>query len=163
MPPLSTNPDPGRPRQGPLTWGVRVALVLVFVVLAGVVGLSVWLDPYDGEGRPRTMETHTQLGLPPCTFKVLTGKPCPSCGLTTSIALLAHGDPVNSVRANWVGTLMALFGLAVLPWAAACLVRGRLLGVRSLERALTWAVAFFLALLLLRWAVLLLVLKEGSP
>ena len=51
------------------------------------------------------METHRQLGLPPCTFKEMTGLPCPSCGMTSSFALLVRGDVMNSLRANAVGTL----------------------------------------------------------
>src|ERR1700739_4433028 len=61
------------------------------------------MNPYDSDGNPRRMATHTQLGLAPCNFVLLTGKPCPSCGMTTSFALLVRGDVVASVRANCVG------------------------------------------------------------
>ena len=50
------------------------------------------------------MATHTQLGMPPCNFVVMTGKPCPACGMTTSFALLVRGDVGASLRANWAGT-----------------------------------------------------------
>lgn len=148
-----------RPRGRPLTWGVRLALVLVLAGLVGIFALAAgvggWLDPYDGEGKAKLMGTHQRLGLPPCSFVVLTGKPCPSCGLTTSFTLLAHGDLKNSLRANCVGTLMALCCAALIPWGVLSLVRGRLLGVRSIERALTWTVAVFLTLLLVRWGIVL--------
>jgi hypothetical protein len=134
---------------------VRVALVVVLAGLATTVGLACWLNPYDEEGTPRLIETHRQLGLPACSFKVITGKPCPSCGLTSSFALLAHGDVWNSLRANAVGTLMAVFCVAVIPWAVVSLIRGRLLYVRSLERAMTWTVAVVLTLLLVRWGIIL--------
>jgi hypothetical protein len=155
---------------------VRIALCLVVAVLVGVfvtagvlqvidvnikvLGLHIKLGhpdigikPYDEEGHAYTMETHRQLGLPECTFKTLTGKPCPSCGLTTSFALLVHGDVINSLRANSVGTLLAVFLVLVIPWAVVSVVRGRTLFIRSIERALTWTVACFLALLLLRWVI----------
>src|SRR5262245_38230563 len=83
-----------------LTWGVRSALVFVVVLLTGLFSVAIWLDPYDAAGKARTIETHRQLGLPECTFKNLTGKPCPSCGMTTSFSLLIHGDPVNAWKAN---------------------------------------------------------------
>jgi Protein of unknown function (DUF2752) len=101
------------------------------------------------------METHRQLGLPPCTFQAVTKLPCPSCGMTTSFALLMHGDIENSLRANAVGTLLALFWLALIPWSLACAVWGRTLVIASMERALTWAVLVFLVLLLFRWGVVL--------
>ncbi len=139
-----------------LTWGVRLALVFIAVCLVGVFSVAIYLDPYDADGKPRDMGTHEQLGLPECTFKSLTGKPCPSCGLTTSFALLLHLDVLNSLQANYVGTLLAAFLLVVLPWAVASLVRNRLVGIWSLERPLTWTVAVFLTLLMLRWAIIML-------
>jgi len=128
------------------------------LVAGGLVGLFVlawWIDPYDATGQARLLETHTQLGLAPCEFRRATGQPCPACGLTSSVALLAHGDVVNSLRANAVGTLLAVFWLVLIPWAVVSFVRRRTVGVRSLERALTWAVAVFLGLLLLRWGLVL--------
>jgi hypothetical protein len=101
------------------------------------------------------METHTQLKLPPCTFKTLTHLPCPSCGMTTSFALLVRGDVGNSLRANAVGTLLAVFCLALIPWGLACAAWGRPFLVVSLERALTRVVVVFLVLMLARWVIVL--------
>jgi hypothetical protein len=146
----------GDPARTPLTWKVRLGLLLVAVLLIGVFTVALWLDPYDYAGEPRREETHRQLGLPECTFKSLTGKVCPSCGMTTSFALLLRGDVISSVRANWVGTLLAVFLLLAVPWAVFSAFRKRLLLIQSLERVLTWAVAFFMTLLLVRWALILL-------
>jgi hypothetical protein len=110
---------------------------------------------------PRRMETHRQRGLPPCTFFLMTEMPCPSCGMTTSFALLMRGDVWNSVRANAVGTLLALFGLAVVPWSLACAFGGRTFFVVSLERALVGVIITFLVLMLLRWAIVLAALNVG--
>ena len=79
---------------------VRASLVLIAILLATVMTTAAWLHPYDEDGQPRSMATHTQLGLPPCNMVVLTGKPCPSCGMTTAFSLLMHGDVANSFRAN---------------------------------------------------------------
>jgi hypothetical protein len=139
----------------PLTWRVRVALAVAALLVLGVFVTGFWLNPYDAEGMPLATGTHQQLGLPPCSFKVLTGKPCPSCGMTTSVSLVLHGDVRASVEANWVGTVLVAFLAVVLPWAVVGVVRGRLGFVRSIERALIGTVAFFLAMLLLRWAIVL--------
>ena len=130
---------------------VRGCLLAIVFGLVTVFSIAAWLNPYDEAGRARRSETHLQIGLPPCTFRSLTGVPCPSCGLTTSFALLMHGDLVNSLRANAVGTLLALFGLAVIPWSVASVLRQRPLFIASLERAATWTVVVFVALLLTRW------------
>jgi hypothetical protein len=66
----------------------RATLIAIAVALTGVFVAAFRIHPYDTDGKPRTMSTHTQLGMPPCNFVVLTGKPCPSCGMTTSFALL---------------------------------------------------------------------------
>jgi hypothetical protein len=135
---------------------VRGMLVLIALGLAAVLGTAVWLNPYDADGQPRTMATHTQLGLPPCNMVELTGKPCPACGMTTSFSLLAHGDVRNSLRANWAGTVLALFVTAVVPWAVASAVRGRYYLIRSGEAAVTVIVIGLLVMMLGRWGIVLI-------
>ena len=134
---------------------VRGILVVVAAGLMAVFAIAVWLKPYDEAGRPLRLETHLQLGLPPCTFRLVTGVPCPSCGMTTSFALLVRGDVVNSLRANAVGTLLAVFCLALIPWCLACAWWGRPFLVVALDRALTWVAIVFVTLLLARWFVVL--------
>jgi hypothetical protein len=133
---------------------VRVALLGMALALVLVFYTAFRLDPYDN-GRPRMMETHMQLGLPPCNFKLLTGLPCPSCGMTTSFALLVRGDLKNSLRANAVGTLLAIFCAGFIPWSVYTAVRGRSLFVVSLEKTVTCLVIGFMALLLIRWGLVL--------
>ncbi len=128
--------------------GLALGLICVF-------GIAAWLNPFQADGRARTMETHLQLGLPPCQFRFMTGVPCPSCGMTTSFALLMHGDLADSLRANAVGTLLAFFCLALIPWSLACAWTGRPLIIRSFERGLTWTVVILLVLMLSRWFIVL--------
>jgi len=132
---------------------VRGVLLAIAFGLVAVFGIAAWLNPYDADGRARRSETHLQLGLPPCTFRLLTGVACPSCGMTTSFALLMHGDLENSLRANAVGTLLAVFSLAVIPWSLASVLCKRPLFIVSFERATTWIVVVFVVLLLTRWFV----------
>ncbi|MFN4261600.1 MAG: DUF2752 domain-containing protein, partial [Gemmataceae bacterium] len=138
------------PALGP--W-VRGTLVGIALGLSAVFGIAWWLNPYQPSGEARRMETHRQLGLPPCTFKVLSGLPCPSCGMTTSFSLLIRGDLWNSLRANGVGTLLGLFCLAAIPWCLLSAVRGQPLFLVSLELVLMRMVFAFLILMILRWVV----------
>jgi hypothetical protein len=125
------------------------------VGLVAVYAIAWRLDPYEADGQPRRMETHRQLGLPPCTFKYLTGLPCPSCGMTTSFALLVRGDLLNSVKANAAGTLLALFGLALIPWSMASVFCKRPLYLMSLELAFVRVFLIFLTLTMVRWVLVL--------
>jgi hypothetical protein len=134
---------------------VRGLLVGVVLGLVAVFGVALWLNPYNPDGSARRLATHRQMGLPPCTFYQATGLPCPSCGMTTSFALLVRGDVVNSLRANSAGTLLALFCLGFIPWALVSVTRRRLLFVRSLERAMLVCVLGLMALMLTRWLLLI--------
>jgi hypothetical protein len=132
---------------------VRGTLLLIAVGLIAVFGVAAWLNPYLANGEARLMETHLQLGLQPCTFKKFTGIPCPSCGMTTSFALLMHGDLWNSLRANAVGTLLAIVCLAFIPWSLVSIVCKRLLFIGAPERAALVLVIVFVGLMMLRWVV----------
>ena len=48
-----------------LTGWVRGTLVGMVLGLVVVFAIALWLNPYDEDGTPRQMETHTKLGLPP--------------------------------------------------------------------------------------------------
>ena len=135
----------------------------VVIGLVGVFAIAIKLDPYQDDGAPRVIATHQQLGLPPCTFLEVTGVPCPACGMTTSFALLVRGDVMNSLRANWVGTLLACFCLAVIPWGIYAIVRGRSLFVRSLEKVLIGVVVTVLVLAMLRWGIVVALMRFYGP
>ena len=78
----------------------------------GVLAVALWLKPAAcGYG------THTQLGLPPCGFLLVTHLPCPSCGLTTCFAYAIRLQFWKAFLANPFG-LFAFFGIvSVIPSA----------------------------------------------
>jgi hypothetical protein len=112
------------------------------------------------EFTPKKMGTHQgpPLNLPQCTFKEITGLPCPSCGMTTSFSLLIHGDIWNSMKANFAGTALATLGLFFIPWSIASAWRGRFLFIRSLEMTLFRLSIAFIILLFGRWGIALAVI-----
>ena len=77
--------------------------------------------------------------------------------MTTSFALLMHGDPSNSLRANAVGTLLALFCLFLIPWCLVSAYVRRPLFIRSVDRWLSILAAVFLSLMMIRWIIVLAV------
>ena len=100
------------------------ALLLLGVLVMVGVGLYLTPDPA-GHG------THQQLGLPPCTIYYLTGRPCPSCGLTTSVSAILHGQLVLAWRANPMGFVMVAAALAVAINSLLALLWGRSLRIEN--------------------------------
>lgn len=139
-----------------VNWWVRGSLLLIAGLLTTVFVVATRVEPYNPDHTPRRSGSHQTLGLPPCNFQQMTGMPCPSCGMTTSFALLVRGDVWNSMKANWVGTGLAVFCALLVPWCVASAFRGRYLFVRRVEVVLGLLVGVFTVLMLGRWGVVLL-------
>jgi hypothetical protein len=126
-------------------------MVFGAIGLAAVLVLARWLEP-----DPRGYGTHTQLGLYPCMFLQVTGRRCPSCGMTTAFAWFVRGRLDRSWQANPAGSLLALTCAGLIPWLLAGAVRGRPIGFRSLEPVLVALVVAAVALTLLSWTIRLI-------
>lgn len=75
---------------------VIIIITFIFVITVGMI-----LTPSSsGVG------THESLGLPPCGFLVITGYPCPSCGLTTAFVMLLHGHFIEAFLVQPFGVLL---------------------------------------------------------
>lgn len=144
-------PRPAEPRgpRGALHW---VLLAMLALAPAAVLAIGRGLEP-----DPRGHGTHEQLGLEPCGFLARTGRPCPGCGVTTSLALLARGRLREAAGLQPLGpaSLAALVAAAL--WGAR-----RHLGGDDLARAfghLRWRrmVAWSSALVLAAWTYKLIV------
>lgn len=121
--------------------------LVVFLVAAG-------LDPYDESGRPRRHGTHRQLGLPACALKAVTGFGCPSCGMTTSFSLLAHGDVAAAWQTNWAGCVIAAMAALGTVWflaAAAGLTLGRL----TVDKVVQAMVLTGMSVAVVRWLAII--------
>jgi len=130
------------PASGWARWSHALLLLGVLVMVA--VGLYLTPDPA-GHG------THQQLGLPPCTIYYLTGRPCPSCGLTTSVSAILHGQFGLAWRANPMGYVIVAGALAVAVNSLLALLWGR--SVRIENTRFTVLLLGLLAIWLLHGAV----------
>jgi len=95
---------PDDPFRGPvlrlLSFGLRPATVVPVLLLIGACIPLTWLTA----------------GPSLCPFKLLTGLPCPGCGMTRSAVALLHGDVMTSAYFHPLGVpmVLALVALAVL-------------------------------------------------
>jgi hypothetical protein len=89
-----------------------------------ILGLAALILPFFLKPSPALVGTHTQLFLPPCLLYRLTGVPCPTCGMTTSFALVAHGRIYQAFFAHPLGAL-AYLCLAALTLLMAVAAIGR--------------------------------------
>lgn len=85
-----------------LNLGLVIAIIAIFLLLR-----SLTPDP-SGIG------THRQIIPIPCLFHYLLGIPCPSCGMTTSLAYAVHGEWLSSLKAHPFGLPFLVLLLALL-------------------------------------------------
>ncbi|MFN3683499.1 MAG: DUF2752 domain-containing protein [Fimbriimonadaceae bacterium] len=86
----------------------------LFLAWLGGTLLGAWIVP-----SPRGHGTHEQLGLPACSVMALLHRPCPGCGLTTSVSATLHGRLTEAFQAHpWGPPLYALatFGSTLGLW-----------------------------------------------
>jgi hypothetical protein len=101
-----------------LSKGVRVTERMIVPVLAaislvGLVVARVWPVPsVDG-------------GQPTCILRILTGMPCPGCGMTRSWVHLAHGDVATAFEYNLFGPIGMAAAAGLVVYTAVSLVRRR--------------------------------------
>jgi hypothetical protein len=126
----------------------RLLLVGVGGVLLGLLVTAAAIKPDE-----RGYGTHQRLGLPPCTFKVVTGVRCPSCGMTTSWSYLVRGQIVNSVKSNCGGAFLGLLVIVMVPWALLSGIRGRWLWRPFNERTALVAALTLISITLIDWSV----------
>lgn len=81
----------------------RLAAGAVAAGCLALLSVAAWLTP-----AAAGFGTHEQLGMLPCTWATVLGKPCPTCGMTTSFAYAANGDMLGAFTAQPFGALLAL-------------------------------------------------------
>ena len=121
--------------------GVGVLLVALFLVSPAPTGIG----------------THRQLIPVPCLFKTALGFRCPSCGFTTSLSHLAHGDIMGSVGAHPLGFFLGVGILLVFFFSILGLVTNRawwtILEKRWFQNLVLCGIGLYLAVWIVRLAV----------
>ncbi len=108
----------------------RVLAALVAAGCLAVLGLAAFLSP-----SPEGLGTHTQLGLPTCGWIARHGRPCPTCGMTTSFTHAAGADLARALVVQPAGALLALTTAAVF-WSALYVAATGSMLARALGRAI---------------------------
>lgn len=122
MEPVVARPVVGaRPQARP---GARAIWGFVAAVCAAVLGVARYLPPDE-----RGFGTHQQLGMPPCSFVLTTGLPCPTCGMTTAFSMIMHGRPWAGVMAQPAGALLCVAAVGLLGFSVYAAVTGRIVSI----------------------------------
>lgn len=108
---------------------------------------------------PDGFGTHRQLGLPPCAFLHFTGIPCPSCGLTTSVAHAARLHFYESVITQPFGLVIFLIAILSIPLSIYFVYRGVPWPKLGDLRGGKFAAYLMIALFLLSWLYKIAMMK----
>ena len=127
--------------------GLRITVAFVALVPLSLLVIAGNLNPAE-EG----LGTHQDLGLPPCSLRVLAGIRCPACGMTTSWSYFARGNWLASMNTNAGGFLLALLSLLMIVLAAQVIHCGRLPSPR-VQTWVTMAGAGVLIVTLVDWII----------
>ncbi len=123
-------------RANALSCAARVRMGALACGALALLAVAAWLQP-----ATNGMGTHTQLGIPACTWPTTLGIPCPSCGMTTAFAHAADGRFIDSFRAQPFGCLLAIATAAlVMAGGYAAFTGSQLVGVllKSVPSAGWW-------------------------
>lgn len=87
--------------------------ILALISLVGLIIARAWPVPsVDG-------------GDPTCIMRIMTGLPCPGCGMTRSWVHLAHGDVLTAFEYNFFGPLAMFAAAGLVVYTVVALVRRR--------------------------------------
>lgn len=111
----------------PATRSQRLCWLAVATACALPLTLALLLDP-----DPRGLGTHQQIGellgagrLPPCSWPLICGLPCPTCGMTTAFANTVRGRFTSAFVAHPGGMVLCLLSMTGLGYGVYVAASGR--------------------------------------
>ncbi len=94
--------------------------------------------------------------IPFCGFRLLTGYPCPGCGLTHAFVALSHLRLRESIGYNAMGVVIAAWLLYIFMRATAHAVLGRESPKLLSQRGRDLIIYAFIVALMIQWVAVLL-------
>ncbi|MBO6513431.1 MAG: DUF2752 domain-containing protein [Phycisphaerales bacterium] len=83
--------------------GERIGAAILALACLFVLSTAAFLTP-----DPQGHATHTQLGMPACSWVMMFEKPCPTCGMTTSFSHAGEAQWASAILTQPMGALLAL-------------------------------------------------------
>lgn len=174
-PPVTDSSPPYPERSGPGTtqhplgpWIYRViplqpVRARVYAAIALIGALAILTVAATVRPDRAGLGSHLQLGLPPCSLVVLTGFPCPTCGMTTAFAHTVRGHFLSAFQANPAGLCLAVLTVVVCAVSLSVLATGRVWTVNWYRLAPVKVTLAAVLLVLAGWAYKLAVgLASGT-
>jgi hypothetical protein len=127
------------------SWKVRAIAAIAAVIPVSGLATARQLEP-----NSMGLGTHQQLGLPPCSMRLIFGIRCPGCGMTTSWAHFMQGEWLESLQTSVGGFLFAILALWIAFLAIRSLLTARLPTDRTQWQVAVTAAAIF-AISLVQW------------
>lgn len=100
----------------------------------------------------RGFGTHEQLGWPACQVRLWTGRPCPTCGMTTAWAHAVRGHVDDAFAASVGGVIGLAIAVVAAAWMLAAAVSGRCLVAQPRPRWILLVATGWLIVTLADWA-----------
>ncbi len=119
---------------------------LILTACVGVLSVAAWVSP-----DPSGLGTHRQLGFPVCTAVMLTGYPCPTCGMTTAFAHAVRGQFISAFAAQPAGLALAVGTIATGILSVFVLLSGYVPSVNWYRISPSRVVLIVAAVILLGW------------
>ncbi|MCC5822692.1 MAG: DUF2752 domain-containing protein [Phycisphaerales bacterium] len=111
-----------------------------------VLTIAAWLNPSErGHG------THTQIGLPPCSWAIWFDKPCLTCGMTTAFSYSGEGRWITAFLTQPAGAILSLMTATAFWLAAHVALTGSRLSPMTAWLIRPRTVAILIGGLLLAW------------
>ena len=101
--------------------------------------------------------------MPPCGMYAMTGIPCPTCGCTTAVSYIAHGNLAMAFYTQPFGAIVGLLAILIGTLSLVGLVSGRWIGPSMFTLNWYWRSIFTASAVVLgaAWIYKILMIKLG--